>query len=250
MVSALLDFLRTKRPNAVPLTGLPESFHLAAMQTARDIIQGIQECVIEATPARPDGTLPDSVQGWLKAIQVAGKKPKGPSPRLQIARRRASRPASLVPSDTPVFPDEVESLGLDFKFLCHIERLVRDRLHESLSLLNEAYESDSGIIRETQLEEVAAKMDAERRALGENLSHRVIDYLDFGFVMELVDTNIKAFESSGMEITRGNWSEFKDKLVPLRNAVMHSRPLKRKHKVALEYLRNTVTQVFTQQDWK
>jgi hypothetical protein len=136
--------------------------------------------------------------------------------------------------DAPIFPPEISALGTAYMQLCEVERGLRILLHAALSAKNIAYEDDSRIIPSNVRADALAAMERETAVLGARLSPKVIEYVDFGFVLELMARNWDSLENAGLSISDRDWELIKRDLVPLRNAVMHSRRLRRSDRATIE----------------
>jgi hypothetical protein len=222
-----VDELRSRRPHGLAVSQLPRALLESANTTAKDIFEAVRNGDVVATPRSPDRGLPESLPEWKQVVEKARIRPGTPSEPIL----RLNEPKKLVArtgaggdhEERPAYPPDVETLSESYKLLCHVERLLRDRLHDVLSQRSPNYDADATIIPEAAQDSALAVIEGEAKAFGGPLSPRMIDYLEFGTIIEMVNTNWKLLEANGFIVERPRWELIKKDLPVLRNAVMHSR---------------------------
>jgi hypothetical protein len=227
MGASLIDLLRARSPHSLSLSDLPHDFLSNRVASAQEIQREIEAGSMEATCGAPDRRPPVTLPDWEKALEQAAHGVRFPGEttlQLVVHVRRKSKASAS--EDSYVYPSEVRQLGEAYQQLCHIERLLRDHVHHVLAQTDAGYDSKAQFIPAKVRQGVLEIMETERRVLGEQLSDRLLDYVDFGFVIELVAKNWSQVEG-GFAMARPDWEQTKGDLIQLRNAVMHSRRLKR-----------------------
>jgi hypothetical protein len=228
MGNAVLDELRARSPNSVKLSQLPLALLQSSMRTAQEVVEAVNSQKVVAFSGAPDQSVPQTLTAWKASIDKARLRPGTASePILRLNLPPKPKDRADEKQDTIGYPDEVIVLGESYRLLCHVERLLRERLDEVLRGGNPNYDSDEAFIPSDAQQAALVAMEAEVRAFGEPLSRRTIDYLEFGTIIEMVGKQWKLLEERGFMIDRPRWELIKKDLPILRNAVMHARPIRR-----------------------